>query len=109
VQVVDVREEAQEANHVDVGSAMRRAHLAAAMLLGWYLMVPPPAKDGGFDEGAPIAAWRDVAAFDTAKECAAAKAQRQHESKDGPDAAAASIIAKRGRCIASDDARLRGQ
>src|SRR5262245_2857258 len=41
---------------------------------GWYLLIPPVAQAGpGSTLGAPLWQWRQVAGFDTANECEAAR------------------------------------
>lgn len=81
-------------------------HAAAFVLVGWYLMVPPASypKDGSFFIRAdlPIRHWAQLDSFDTADKCEAALKQLSRD--DVPIMAAK---ARSGRCIASDDPRLK--
>jgi hypothetical protein len=70
------------------------AHAAALALVGWYLMLPPivqgpvtnPKCQQGFQTKAslPLSDWAVDGAFDTAKECEAARRQSQDESARDP-------------------------
>jgi hypothetical protein len=55
---------------------MKPRHAAALVLVGWYLMFPPPDFDhathlanGNPNLDAPFSDWRNEASFDSAKEC----------------------------------------
>jgi hypothetical protein len=49
---------------------MNRRHAAALVLLGWYLMAPPFAQNGGgLVKDAPLKAWQNLAVYDSADDC----------------------------------------
>jgi hypothetical protein len=50
---------------------MKLCHVAALVLAGWCLMMPPfvPGKHGVVDGAAPLSKWTVTNAFDTAAEC----------------------------------------
>jgi hypothetical protein len=77
----------------------------ALILTGWYLMTPQAHLVDGryvFDDRAPLAEWRQVGAFDTAKECEAMIGKIRASSVKF----AVPTGAEYNRCVASDDKRL---
>jgi hypothetical protein len=116
---------------------MKPHHAAALALLGWYLMVPPRVfvyKHWSIDHDAPLPKWDIYSSFDSAQECelqlvgqtkAAAKlaveagkgvsAAEKVRAFADPDLSSAfattELVAGQyiaGRCIATDDPRLKG-
>jgi hypothetical protein len=101
---------------------IRLCHAAALVLVGWYLMVPPP-----FDEtspAVPIARWMQWKAFDTAAHCEAVRGEMVGLSRKilfdepagpplhPPPDACDKIVANEfllSECVASDDSRLKGK
>lgn len=79
---------------------------------GWYLL-EPPIRSNKSDRAAPLHAWSHVNAFDTARECQAVLGERGTQAaRDSRDPSqqfrrAAFEAAIDGRCIASDDLRLK--
>jgi hypothetical protein len=83
---------------------------------GWYLLLPPldgttrPAK---FDPHAPLRVWDHFASFDSARDCEAqiressVKYFEQADNHPSPETLRAMFRGAWGRCIASDDPRLR--
>ena len=63
------------------------------LLLGWYLLFPPPSQPD-----APLSQWTQFAAYDTARECeiALSNAWERRGRPKGPFAL----------CIATNDPRL---
>ncbi len=86
-----------------------KLHRAAALtLLGWYLIQPPTHRgaDGKsvvFEDARPLTMWKQIAAYDTAKEC---QAQISHMWT-----LPAKVVEFDGveflLCVASDDSRLK--
>jgi hypothetical protein len=86
---------------------MNLRHAAALALVGWYLMQPPTHRgaDGKsvFEDALPLTTWKQIAAYDTAKEC-----QAQIEHMETLPAKMSEVEgAEFMRCIASDDPRLK--
>jgi hypothetical protein len=52
---------------------MNFQHAAALALVGWYLMTPPAAPSGGYDNAAPLGKWFVYGGYDSAQECEGAK------------------------------------
>ena len=90
---------------------LRRA--AALALVGWYLMVPPPVGSNfdSFDKNAPLSKWRQPAAFDSAAACEQYRTEAidtfQKRTDANGDYNVNLYIA--GRCVTSDDPRLKGK
>jgi len=92
-------------------------HVAALTLVGWYLMLPPVVRLGGYlrpNVDAAISEWEDVDSFDSASKCHSAidglvrsrqTSKFTHES-ERPLAVWQAQLAK---CIARDDPRLKGK
>jgi hypothetical protein len=78
---------------------------------GWYLLEPPIRSHVVL--AAPLHMWTHVSAFDTAKDCEASLGERgTRAAQDSHDPSqqfrrAAIEAAVAGRCIASDDPRLK--
>jgi hypothetical protein len=83
---------------------MNLHHAAALAMLGWYLMVPPPAPTPRFDLKAPLSKWSKKASFNSQKECNDALATRR--LKEARDRVLQPMWAF-GKCVASDDPRLK--
>ena len=96
---------------------MHRHTHAVILLGGWLLMQPPPtfrsgsAEPDNFDFGAPISRWWQKAAYDTAKDCEAAREKEEHENrtiflKDSPPEkrTMAAMVARdlAGRCVPAE-------
>jgi hypothetical protein len=88
---------------------MNLRHAAALALVGWYLMVPPPdtvtLEQFRKGEMPPLTIWIQLWAFDSAKECQDKLAQLVHDQKDPRRRDTLAM----GRCIASDDPRLKSK
>jgi hypothetical protein len=94
---------------------MKHRHVAAATMLGWYLLTPPWTGLNTFDTKAPLARWYQAASFASAADCerfrTAKIADLQQESrsqsaKDSVKTAAQAKLYEDARCISSLDARL---
>jgi hypothetical protein len=48
---------------------MTLSHAAALALVGWYLMTPPISTPGKLNTDAPLPAWQQDSAHDTAAAC----------------------------------------
>ncbi|MGO9266812.1 MAG: hypothetical protein ACLQBA_18355 [Candidatus Binataceae bacterium] len=91
-------------------------HAAALALVGWYLMIPPIGNDlQDFKKNlkTPLSTWIQDSAYDSAKDCEAAKdsllekRMSKNESRFDPDSAARFALATAvGKCVSSDDPRL---
>ncbi len=111
---------------------MRLRHGAALALLGWYLMVPPLVRGverleaagtekGRIDINAPLSAWENRGGFEEAADCnaelaadiSAAKRNYQrpktHEGMAAERSKSVDLQFMLGKCVASDDPRLKGQ
>jgi hypothetical protein len=93
---------------------MRFPHAAALALVGWYLMVPPfSAKDVSYDK--PLSDWQPVDNYSTKTECEEGKRVTVEKMtaffaeayKIPPTPKLKALQA--GKCIATDDPRLKGQ
>ena len=97
---------------------MKPRHAAALALIAWYLMVPPFRTCSECSRyfqpdplNAPFDKWAVVDTFDTVAECKKGlveylqKASEQRE-EDWPSV---HYVATYGRCIATDDPRLKGK
>src|SRR5262245_30146160 len=73
------------------------AKLEYAVLLfgGWLLMVPRDKSPGTVDVQAPIATWRQESAYDTAKDCEAARTKAGFERNDA-------VTWGFGRCVPTE-------
>ncbi|MBI2962464.1 MAG: hypothetical protein HYY35_01810 [Deltaproteobacteria bacterium] len=101
---------------------MSHRHAAALALLGWYLVMPPEArqprgqvspkgwskayrKDPGaalrrlYDVKAPLSRWAVVGSFETARQC-------NERRRQGVLAAPQLTTIELSKCVASDDPRL---
>jgi hypothetical protein len=96
---------------------MKLRHAAALVSIGWYLMVPPLQGPYTFlPQNLPLNRWGLHASFDTAAECQAYQGelvkemQRKQRGKSKPTDAdnVFASVAVYGRCIATDDPRLKG-
>ena len=97
---------------------MKFCHAAALALVGWYLMVPPvrPGTDLSdlSPQPAPLSQWDTQAAFDTAEECRnfqdySLKHIPKHIPKHDVVNDAERYTTVFGKCIASDDPRLKAK
>src|SRR5260370_20513328 len=106
---------------------MKLSRAAALALVGWYLMLPPMNEKGVFSD-APMSDWDQIESFENAAACEQAlrlsqdalSATSDQEFKERSQQEAAQngkmIISKvdalrranNGKCIASDDPRLKG-
>jgi len=86
---------------------MKLQHAAALALTGWYLMTPPTQAKGRYDTSAPLSKWRIEAGFGTGEECKKTLVLLSSRAlKEGkPDDIEA---LKDAQCVATDDARLKG-
>ncbi len=87
---------------------MNLRHAAALALVGWYLMVPPPAclQSQTPDLYASLSKWVPVEKYPSARTCSEGlRDDRYMAQHPRPEAFASKNLAY-GRCIASDDPRL---
>jgi hypothetical protein len=92
-------------------ATMTPRHAAALALVGWYLVIPPWDKQHVFG-GTPLSQWTDYeGSYDTAKECAEGKEQllrdvdAEVKKYAGWQSYKDAVIL--GRCVATDDPRLK--
>jgi hypothetical protein len=88
-----------------------RRHVVAPALLGWYLLMPPGTKTGGWDASASLSKWNHVSSHDSAKECEQAKeelgkAQPGTTEEEHRASVRAHNWAFDAECIATNDPRL---
>ena len=97
---------------------MNLRHAAALAGLGWYLMLPPVPNTGAPpDTTAPFNTWRTEGSFDTAHECQAYLVElndlaSKHRAQlfaggDAQRRGYLTLALPAGRCIATDDPRLK--
>jgi hypothetical protein len=87
---------------------MKICHLAAFVVMGWYLMVPPPFSYSR-DRVVPLSRWTTTGTFESEKAC---EAERGHFSKVDPGAEVAGDPPPAdevydAECVAPDDPRLK--
>jgi hypothetical protein len=84
---------------------MRLSHRAGILALaGWLLMLPPPIKQGGKltpNTNAPLSDWKQRAAYDTARECEAARFDNFSTSKLDGDGDMADVFIH-ARCVPAE-------
>ena len=97
---------------------MKPRHAAALALIAWYLMVPPFRTCSECSRyfqpdplNAPFDKWQIVDRFDTVAECKKdlleyLQTAREWKDKDWPSV---HYVTTNGRCIATDDQRLKGK
>jgi hypothetical protein len=89
---------------------MSTRHAAALALIGWYLMVPPKASNGGLDPQAPLSKWKIDGVYDTARECDERYHRDLYLAEDWKRATGNTQVWKdvqEEQCIATDDPRLK--
>jgi hypothetical protein len=85
---------------------MKTCHAAALALIGWYLMLPP--TDGRVVyPAAPLADWINVGSYDSAKDCETALSSDIGKALQIKEHPAVFDDAFHGKCIATDDPRLK--
>jgi hypothetical protein len=89
------------------GLVLNRHHAAALVLLGWCLMLPSLTETSRFH------AWGKVEAMTQAGECERDRGERQRQFSEYADKLASSRllgdVLVKGRCIATDDSRLKAK
>jgi uncharacterized protein YfaP (DUF2135 family) len=96
---------------------VKTRHAAALVLVGWYLMVPPPVPHSSVpvDLDAPLSKWRFFSTHDSAAQCEQglvafyklAKTELAANPADERDRIQFYQL-ENSQCIASDDPRLKG-
>ena len=86
---------------------MNGRHAAALVLLGWYLLLPPfGPNEKAANTGAPFAQWEHNGSFDSASACEDAQAKGRDFYRGDKREVERFVW---GRCIASDDPRLKAK
>jgi len=94
---------------------MKICHVAALVLAGWCLMMPPfvQGKHGVVDHNAPLSKWTVTNAFDTAAECENFRGtsmtfDQKRSAQDPTNQSYKGLQAQRAlsQCVAIDDPRL---
>ena len=85
---------------------MNLPHVAALLLIGWYLMIPSRSTGAPneFDDHAALSRWFVFSSHDTAHECEEAKFLNRGGHKQPNDPMQRAF--EQAQCIASDDPRL---
>lgn len=100
---------------------MKLRQTTALALVGWYLMMPPMSNDPYYPKRAPLSHWGTFESFDTATDCRDFQADTLKRTKDIDYSALRKralntkeltnnlmrYAAMFGKCIASDDPRLK--
>jgi len=97
---------------------MNPRQAAALALVGWYLMLPPEqGGQGSFNPSAPLREWFLAGSFDTPDACQQRQtkewarwfeaASKHERTKERDKADMMSAWYNFGKCIASDDPRLK--
>jgi hypothetical protein len=102
--VVGLAAELAEIRLRDSGITMKICHVAALVLAGWCLMMPPPLSHSR-DRLVPLWRWTTTGTFESKKTC---EAERGHFSKVDPGAEVASDPPPAdevydAECVATDD------
>jgi hypothetical protein len=94
---------------------MRLYHLAASLLVGWYL-IAPPIKGGSVELSAPLAKWNIEGRYHSAGECRDAKKAEAEEivsTQTGWSVAASNVekhavikAVEAEKCVPSNDPGL---
>jgi hypothetical protein len=95
------------------GRRMKPRHAAALLLVGWYLMMPPPDPENmtQVNTGAPLTSWRSMKTYSSKKDCEKdrdddrAAGARGLNSPSQTKRVIATVMSS-VQCIASDDPRL---
>jgi hypothetical protein len=96
----------------DKSETMELRHAAALALVGWYLMLPPAYVHHGmlaFRQNAPFTKWMRGRGFDgeaACKDLIASVSKMRGPFENGQQAYVVAQTAA-GRCVASDDPRLK--
>jgi hypothetical protein len=92
----------------------RRHLIALALLLAWYLMMPPFQMSGDdvrADLYAPLSKWSQVRSFHSASDCDAARIAEQRKPTGNLvimlGAKQAQAVTNAAVCVPSDDPRLK--
>lgn len=93
---------------------MEIRHTAAALvLLGWYLLLPPPGRDRDVDTSLPLTVWFRAKHIYTSKaDCESDKAALINMPRANPsDPKEQSKLQgeRAGICVSADDPRLKGE
>jgi hypothetical protein len=87
---------------------MKPRHAAALALVGWYILMPPPASlyNQTADLHAPLSKWVPVKKYPSARTCSEGLGDLRYLAQHPRPMAFANKNLAYGRCIASDDPRL---
>jgi hypothetical protein len=85
----------------------------AALLMGWYLVVPPPLNSSGVADTEPMSRWQRIRTYTSESECWIGKTElmRQLEvrrTSEEEHSERRLMALEHGQCISADDARLDG-
>jgi hypothetical protein len=92
---------------------MKTRHAAALALVGWYLMMPAPARETFMEVTPPIGHWDRLGSYDSEKDCDHASDEMYHTSEragfemkgvNPEDVRRSWALAQ---CISADDPRLK--
>jgi hypothetical protein len=97
---------------------MKPRHAAALVLVGWYLMMPPPYGPKTNPGAAPLGQWTVFGRYDSARECSDERTKMIRvqsmallsdlvEGVSDANLPSLSLDFKHAQCIASDDPRLK--
>jgi hypothetical protein len=104
---------------------MNLRHAAALALVGWYLMMPPLKPDGLPDKSMPLAQWDTMKSYDSASDCEKFRASGEFRTgscwfdsdpktgnlepwkSEDRDHFGIRLRNCEGRCISTDDPRLK--
>ncbi len=84
-------------------------------LLGWFLLTPPLARNGGFESYAPLSRWTEAAQFGSQPECEnyrhhVASAGLARDGQSGAiDREAEAKLRLRGICVSSEERKLENE
>jgi hypothetical protein len=94
---------------------MNPRHAAALALVGWYLMMPAPARETFMEVTPPIGHWAHLGSYDNEKDCDHAldemyrKSERAGFEMKGVNPEDVRRSWALAQCISTDDPRLKAE
>jgi hypothetical protein len=92
---------------------MRFRHASTLVLIGWYLMLPPPMASNHRlpDTNAPLSGWTHLGTYHQPGECHAARTKIYRKAEKSPPTVSNRFFKDQiaaSQCVATNDPRLKG-